>query len=286
MTKSIIAAVGRGGTNRRDDVLTVQTLLNRQKTPTFSVQLKEDGMMGPKTLAAIEQFQRTVVHLPRPDGRVDRNGKTLAALNRQASTPTNPSATQLPAISPQTPLTEADFAEAAKALGVEVAAVKAVAQVESQGDAFLASGKPKILFEAHKFSRFTQHRYDGSHPSISSRHWSRALYKGGEKEYDRLKDAMALDREAALKSASWGRFQIMGFNYQLAGFNSVEEMVKAMFASEAKQLAAFLAFIESAGLGKYLKTKDWAKFAEGYNGSGYKANHYDTKLKDAYQNSL
>jgi N-acetylmuramidase len=74
-----------------------------------------------------------------------------------------------------------------------------------------------ILFEAHVFSKNTRHAYDYVFPEISSRHWNRALYRGGEREYPRLMKAMLLDRAAALKSASWGRFQVMGFNHSLAG---------------------------------------------------------------------
>jgi len=32
-----------------------------------------------------------------------------------------------------------------------------------------------------------------------------------------------------------------------------------------------------------LQNKDWAKFAQGYNGSGYKANRYDEKILNAYK---
>jgi hypothetical protein len=32
-----------------------------------------------------------------------------------------------------------------------------------------------------------------------------------------------------------------------------------------------------------LKKQDWAAFAKAYNGPGYKANKYDTKLAEAYQ---
>lgn len=180
-------------------------------------------------------------------------------------------------------LCEADFQRAAQTLDCEVACIKAVNEVESGGSGFFASGRPKILFEAHCFSRLTQRRHDASHPDISSKTWNRALYKGGEKEYDRLEKAMALDREAALQSASWGRFQIMGFNHQKAGFSSVDAYVKANYDSEGKQLEAFVNFLKSSGLDRPLREKRWADFAKGYNGSGYAQNRYDEKLQAAYQ---
>jgi hypothetical protein len=82
---NIRASVGRGATNRREDVITVQTLINRHiqsiaPTPALSV----NGFVDSRTIAAIESFQRSVVRIPRPDGRVDPNGRTLAALNSAA----------------------------------------------------------------------------------------------------------------------------------------------------------------------------------------------------------
>ncbi len=183
-------------------------------------------------------------------------------------------------------LTEADWQRAAKALGVDVAAIKAVAQVEAGGAGFLADGRPKILFEAHIFSDKTNGKYDRSNPNISSARWNRDLYVGGAGEYPRLEKAMGLNRNAALQSASWGKFQIMGFNHKAAGYNSVEAFVKDMYASEGKQLDAFVNFIKhDPTMHSALKRHDWAGFALRYNGEGYAANHYDTKMRDAY-NSL
>ena len=50
---------------------------------------------------------------------------------------------------PATPLDDAAIASAANKLGCEVAAVRAVVDVES-GGGFLPDGRPKILFERHK----------------------------------------------------------------------------------------------------------------------------------------
>ncbi|WP_262919099.1 N-acetylmuramidase family protein [Niabella hibiscisoli] len=52
---------------------------------------------------------------------------------------------------PKPILTEKDFQDAARQLNCEVAAIKAVAEVESKGDGFLPTGEPKILFERHIF---------------------------------------------------------------------------------------------------------------------------------------
>jgi LysM repeat protein len=180
-------------------------------------------------------------------------------------------------------LTDADWQRAATALGVDVAAIKAVAQVEAAGSGFLADGRPKILFEAHIFSDKTNGQFDRSNPNISSPRWNRELYAGGAGEYPRLQQAMNLDRNAALQSASWGKFQIMGFNHKAAGYNSVEAFVQDMYKSEGKQLDAFVNFIKAdPAMHSALKRLDWAGFAERYNGPGYAANNYDTKMRDAY----
>lgn len=174
------------------------------------------------------------------------------------------------------------YVQAATALKCEVAAVRAVAEVESRGSGFLPSGKCKILFEAHIFSRLTGHKYDKSHPHISSRKWNKALYKGGEREWARLGEAIALDRNAALQSASYGKFQVMGFNYQVCGYKTLDAFLIDT-ATEAGHLTMFLGYVKARGLVDELQRKDWAGFALGFNGAGYAANHYDTKMAAAYR---
>ena len=179
-------------------------------------------------------------------------------------------------------LSEADYQNAADLLGVEVACVKAVTSVESSGGGFYASGLPKILFEAHVFARQTAQKYNISNPKISSAKWNKALYAGGEKELNRLKEAMTLDESAALRSASWGLFQILGINHKACGFNSVQEFVTAHVESEAKQLDAFVKFLKANKMDVSLRNKNWQAFAKAYNGPAFKSNSYDTKLEAAY----
>lgn len=179
-------------------------------------------------------------------------------------------------------LSESDYQESAIALGCEVAAVKAVAEVEARGDGFLPDETPKILFEAHIFSRLTNHAYDKTHPSISSSTWNRKLYKGGAAEHDRLAEAVSLERDAAMQSASWGRFQIMGFNFKEAGFPGIQAFVNAMYQGEGGHLKAFVSYIKSTKLDVHLRNKNWAAFAKRYNGPSYAQNKYDEKLQAAY----
>lgn len=195
-------------------------------------------------------------------------------------------------------LSERDLIGFASQLGLELAVVKAVNEVESSGKGFLTDGRPKILFEGHVFWRELKKR--GKDPKslwkeefkdVLYEKWERKYYKDGTGEYDRLEKAIRISnqpgvKEAAYCSASWGSFQIMGYHYSMLGYKSIEEFVEKMNHHERDHLEAFGRFISvtsSRGkkLAERLKEKNWANFAFGYNGSGYKQNRYDEKLKTA-----
>jgi len=175
-------------------------------------------------------------------------------------------------------LTIGDFKEAALQLKVELPVIMAVCEVEAPMGGFKSNGELVILFERHKFSQFTGGVYSLSHPDISN------VRAGGysKNEHARLQAAVKLNRLAALKSTSWGKFQIMGFNYKVCGYSSIQEFINAMYKSEREQLKAFMNFIKSQGLVDELQRKDWAGFARGYNGKAYAINKYDKKLSAAY----
>ncbi len=86
MARSITQSVGREGINRAADVKIVQELINNnlKKLPALRP-LDVDGKIGPLTIAAIEEFQRRVVGMAKPDGRVDPSGHTLGLLNLGAA---------------------------------------------------------------------------------------------------------------------------------------------------------------------------------------------------------
>jgi hypothetical protein len=180
-------------------------------------------------------------------------------------------------------LTHQDYLKAANRLQCDVAAIRAVCEVEAPKGGFFPDGTPTTLFEGHKFHQFTDGRFSESHPAISYESWTREHYGDWKREKERLAEAVGLDREAALKSASWGKFQIMGFNHAAAGFPTVQKFVNAMYASEAAQLDAFVNFILHEKLDDELRERRWAAFARRYNGPGYAANKYDTKLAKAYE---
>jgi hypothetical protein len=189
-----------------------------------------------------------------------------------------------------TPLLEADMQDAIAALGMgpaEMPVLWSVLVVESRGFGFLVDRRPKLLFERHIFFQETRGRFAVTDPDLCAKNGGG--YIGGAAEYERIARALALCRdkglgdEPALRSASWGLGQVMGFNAQTAGFASAAHMVAMMSESEGAQLAGMIGFINSEGLDRKLRTRDWTGFARRYNGPAFWKNQYDVKLKSAFE---
>lgn len=80
----ILSSVGENGKNQRSDVLAIQKALNcliKCNLLPPLIPLKEDGVAGRNTKAAIRRFQQISVRFSMPDGRIDPGGKTLEKLN-------------------------------------------------------------------------------------------------------------------------------------------------------------------------------------------------------------
>ena len=191
-----------------------------------------------------------------------------------------------------------DLVTAAERLGVPLATIYAVNEVESKGRGFLENGKPVILFERHiMYRQLAKVRHPGDDPAEVKRHADELAatnpalvnpkaggYIGGTAEHQRLARARQSDDTAALESASCGAFQIMGYHWQRLGYANVQDFVAAMSAGESQQFDAFTRFIETDPvLHKALKARKWAEFARLYNGPNYLRNLYDTKLQRAYE---
>lgn len=166
--------------------------------------------------------------------------------------------------------------------GLQLADLQTIHEVEAAGAGFLADGRPKILFERHWFSKFTGGVFDVAHPDISNK--ERGGYRGGAGEWGRFDKAQKINRDAAIKSTSWGAGQVMGFHYKDLGFESPQTFLNAMFESEASQFEVMVKFIyRNPAIYGALKGKRWADFAKLYNGPKYKENKYDVKLAAAYK---
>ena len=178
-----------------------------------------------------------------------------------------------------TPMTQKDIQEVAASMDVEVPALLAVIDAETPGHGFV-NGRPTLLFERSIFHRLTKGTFDTSNPEVSS---SSANYLGGEREYERLKQAMILDCGAALAATTWGLSGLTGANYQFAGFTTVDEFISNQMVSERVQLESLARFLKKSGLVETLRKKDWKEFARGYNGPVADRNGYPQRLADAYQ---
>lgn len=168
----------------------------------------------------------------------------------------------------------------AQRLGGTAKQLAAVARVESGGAAFDADGRPKILFERHKFHQLTNGKY-------STTSFSNPL-PGGYNEASWLKLTMAAgkDVDAAFAAASWGKFQVLGLHWQKLGYASPLEMAYSTVVGEPGHYEMLARYIEHFGLKQafgQLSTdpRDNELFARLYNGPKYKNFAYDQKLAKA-----
>lgn len=191
-------------------------------------------------------------------------------------------------------LAEQDLVDFARHYNLELAAVKAVNEVESNGRGFLVDGRPRILFEGHVFWKELTKKGVDPQQFLSSRtanvlykNWTKKHYAGGAGEYHRLEKAAGMSdmqevHDAAYGAASWGAFQVMGYHAQSLGYASVDHFVAKHYEHEREHLKAFGKYLEVNSLISSVKKKNWEAFARGYNGPGYKENRYDEKLQKAY----
>lgn len=187
--------------------------------------------------------------------------------------------------------------EKATELGVKPSALAAVLKVESSGRGFGADGRQIIRFENHIFrgqwgaknaDEFEKHFQHDPKEKWKGHQWRKsadgewATFHGNQtKEWEVLTFARSLDENAALRSASFGAGQIMGFNHKTVGHDDAAAMVKAFDTGIRPQLDAVIAFIKNhPNCMKGLKADDFIVFARCYNGAG-KEQDYGAKIKEA-----
>ncbi|WP_233875146.1 N-acetylmuramidase domain-containing protein [Paraburkholderia adhaesiva] len=253
----------------------IQRALN-EKT---GASLKIDGQFGPLSISALQKYQSQI-------------GVPVSGIYDSATQAILGPFMALKYLGPTS------FQQAAQKLGVDVATVQAVCQVEAKGAGFLDNGQCIILFEraqlykqlvpllpAAKLSQLVS-----QYPTLINT--SAGAYLGGAAEWTRLSQAQQIikgcgvDPNVACRACSWGLFQIMGYYFTELGYTSVSDYVNAMQMSESHQLDAFVRFVTNMNGGamlRYLKAKDWLHFALQYNGqAAVTMNNYPQKLKDAY----
>lgn len=185
-------------------------------------------------------------------------------------------------------LTDNDYKKVAEELGIDIATMKAVVEIEagSAHQGFAEPGIPLVNFDLVIFKRFMRKAGKSYAKYTKSAAFQRPNTKKygsyGKAQWARLESARKIDKEIAEKATFWGMFQIGGFNWKQCGCKSLDEFISRMSESEAEQLELFAQFCKTNNLVRYLKAHDWNNFAYRYNGPGYKKRNYHIKLRQAH----
>ena len=183
-------------------------------------------------------------------------------------------------------LSTADYQAVSKAFGVTTSLTKAVVAVEAGGSGFWNSGNLKLLYEGHIAYRETngdkalQNRLVRA--GVAWRRWGDKKYGSATTSRNRLAMALSIAGPRAFRWASYGLPQTMGFNAEMMGYKDAQAMFDAYLDGERNQLDGMFRFIDGAGLLTALKSKDWRKFAKGYNGPSFATHNYHGRLEAAY----
>lgn len=263
---------------KHSDILKLQRYLNE----VLKLDMKPDGHFGKLTQSALQRYQEKHSIVEN-----DATGPVYGPITQQHAGP----------FINRKYIKESDFVEAAKKSNLEINVIKAVTEVEALGFGFYNNGKPVMLFERHIFYRQIA-KSKGAKIADSYAQWFPDIcnkatggYIGGTAELGRLEKAFEVctalktDNTLALSSASYGLFQIMGFNFKQAGYRTVQDYYNSICLSEQEQLNAFVNYIlldSDKTLFNSLKRRDFTSFAKEYNGPSYAKNRYDTKMQTAY----
>ncbi len=260
-------------------------LVQRALRETVSPSLVVDGVVGNATMGAVREFASLM--------GIDPSGGYSSEVREHIDNYINQRFSK-----------EQTYAAAAKVLEVPYHHLRAVCEVESRGSAFLPDGRCVILFERHQFrkrlieaikntnvyeavKRDTAFTGEGQaqlidfisnkYPNICNA--KSGGYLGGVSEHNRLRKAVSIQMETAYASASYGSFQIMGFNHKVCGYNSPLDMMLDFSKSEDKQIIGLVKFImANKTMHQALRVGQWDVFAREYNGPAYAINNYDVKL--------
>lgn len=295
------------GSDSRQAVMDLQSLLNK----VDGAGLDADGIFGPNTERAVRAFQIKTGR-GAASGVVDE--ATWSALYGSTAA----------SISSDTNRAVGKLSSFLSANNLSMAHVLAVRELESNGSGLVQIGsstvaktEAKILFEGHQFYRLLKaagvsedklNELQKDKPDLVYPKWDKSHYKTFAGEWGRLIEARGLctsiksqltlpngctnAEDIADMAASWGLFQIMGFNWELCNENpskpeyckNVADFVK-INNTEQGQTELFLKYLQGRNNGALitaLAAQNWAEFARLYNGPRFRENRYDIKLKQAF----
>ncbi|BFG79721.1 N-acetylmuramidase family protein [Paraburkholderia terrae] len=283
---------------KQGEVMTIERLVKdfgpyigwSQKV-TEQGKVKKDTATSKKEVTEDEQThkKKTKITIEHHYKVVDTGKPTTVAFNVLGSRLNYPSPSSF---------SEEQYQSMAAQLKVEVAAVKAIVMQESQGHPYLENGLPAILYERRHFFAFAvekQKLADRQQGSGADNPKGKAKKKntpknpypnfpelcfpngdnygpGGLHQYEKLVRASELDFEIALKSCSWGGFQILGEYYASCGCQTVFEFANKFMSGtdgQAKIFTAFMLNLKTDGV-EGLRTHNWEQVARSYNGKFWK----------------
>lgn len=190
-----------------------------------------------------------------------------------------------------TPITMPELIAFSKQLGSDnLIRIRAVAKVEASGSGWFSDGRPKILYERHKFWK---HNDDTTAPKSTffnypetGNYTTDADQNGLNDSYDKLMKACEYDPKAAFMSVSMGMFQVLGEYYHSMGYATPWDMLYACANFEREQYRLLVNYIimanlKSAFLNLSTNPDTCRAFAKGYNGKNYVKYNYHGKLASA-----
>lgn len=170
------------------------------------------------------------------------------------------------------------------------ARIRAVAKVEANGSGWFTDGRPKILFERHKFWKWNDDTSAPKSTYFNYPSWGNYTTDADKNNindsYDKLLKACEYDPRAAFKAISMGAFQVMGEYHVAMGYVEPWDMLYACTHDEYNQYLLLVKYIEMNKMqSKFLalssKPDSCRLFAAGYNGKLYYKQDYHGKLASA-----
>lgn len=187
---------------------------------------------------------------------------------------------------PQIPQDESNLATTlidnfSRLFKVDSKVVRAVISAESRTSPFDENGRMIIRFENHIFRNILQNdavyskNFQNGQPAHTNHLWREnensewiAFHGNQDKEWKVFQSAYNINSNAALQSISMGMGQVMGFNYDLLGYNSPQQMFDEFKKGEVQQIIGFFGYIiNKVGMLDAIKNKDWNLIGKLYNGS-------------------
>lgn len=148
---------------------------------------------------------------------------------------------------------------------MEPAIALAIFSVESGRAYDKDTGLIIVRFEKHVFKRYAGKEVFTPHTNQTA-------------EWESIKQAYLLDKQAAMQSFSIGLAQCMLFNFNAIGYKNPYDMLQELQRSCRAQVASFFSFCKKFGLDEKAKKEDFIGFAKRYNGVGREI-LYSEKIK-------